>query len=150
MSNVIEMLLAPRLKMRDRRRADDWLRSSTGTFIPEKYARRAEELCSLQHRATLAKTLRKIERSAEDRAVGRATILNLGAVRAHRHALRALVRWLEAHDKPVTPAGVLRVVDLITQAGSPLYDTGRSERLGAEIAATIDLLRPRSTERAAA
>ena len=45
---------------------------------------------------------------------------------------------------------MLRVVDLITQAGSPLYGTTQDARLDAEIATTIDILRQPTTERAAA
>ena len=51
------------------------------------------------------------------------------------------MRLLEDDAEPVTPAGMLRVVDLITQAGSPLYGTTRGVRLSTEIATTIDLLR---------
>ena len=149
MSTVIDTLFAPWQKARERQLADAWLRSSNGTFIPEKYGSRAEELCSPKHRRMLAETLRKIERSANDRTLGRSTIVDLAAVRAHRHELRALVRLLETQEAPVTPAGMLRVVDLITEAGSPLYAV-RGERLGEEIAVTIELLRARGAERAAA
>ena len=149
MSTVIDTLFAPWQKARQRQLADAWLRSSNGTFIPEKYGSRAEELCSPKHRRMLAETLRKIERSANDRTLGRSTIVDLAAVRAHRQELRALVRLLETHEAPVTPAGMLRVVDLITEAGSPLYAV-RGERLGEEIAVTIELLRTRGAERAAA
>ena len=116
MSTMLQLMLAPRQKVRERRVADDWLRSSTGAFVPEKYAGRAAELCSVEHRVVPRRP------------------------RADRRALAA----------PVTPAGMLRVLDLITQAGSPLYGTSRDARLGAEIVATLELLRPRTTERAAA
>lgn len=150
MSNVIQMMLAPTSKVRERRAADDWLRSSTGAFVPDKYAERAAELSSSKHRLMLAKTLRKIERIADERALGRPTILDLTAVRAHRNELRSLVTLLEDDGEPIAAAGMLRVVDLITQAGSPLYGTTQGARLDAEIATTIDLLRRSSTERAAA
>jgi hypothetical protein len=45
---------------------------------------------------------------------------------------------------------MLRVLDLITKADSPLYGTSRGVRLDAEIATTIDLLQSVSSERAAA
>ena len=51
MSNLIRLLAAPGLKVRQRRLADDWLRTSTGAFVPEKYAERAAELCSTKHTA---------------------------------------------------------------------------------------------------
>jgi hypothetical protein len=150
MSNVLQMVLAPRQTVRERRRADDWLRSSSGVFVPEEYAQRAAELSSPEHRLMLAKTLRKIERSAGERAIGPTNILDLAAVREHRRALRSLVTLLEDDREPVTAAGMLRVRDLITQASSPLYGTTRGLRLDAEIATAIDLLQPRSAEPAAA
>jgi hypothetical protein len=150
MSNVLQMVLAPRQAVRERRLADDWLRSSTGVFVPEKYLERAAELSSPKHRLMLAKTLRKVERSAGERAIGPTNILDLAAVREHRRALRTLVTLLEDEREPVTAAGMLRVRDLITQASSPLYGSTRSVGLGAEIATTIAILRPRTGELAAA
>jgi hypothetical protein len=149
MSNVIQLVRAPRQKARERRLADDWLRSSSGAFVPEKYERRAAELSASKNRLLLANTLRKVERSADVHAIGRSNIVDLAAVRASRRSLRVLVTLLEDEEEPVTAAGMLRVRDLITQAGSPLYGTSRGVRLDAEIARTIDLLRPRSGERAA-
>lgn len=150
MSNVLQMVLAPRQAVRERRLADDWLRSSTGVFVPEKYAQRAAELSSAKHRLMLAKTLRKVERSAGERAIGPTNILDLAAVREHRRALRSLVTLVEDEREPVTAAGMLRVRDLITQASSPLYGTTRGVRLDAEIAAVIERLQPWPTELAAA
>ena len=105
MSTVIQMMLAPTSKVRERRAADDWLRSSTGAFIPEKYAKRAEELSSSKHRLMLAKTLRKIERVTDERVLGRPTILDLAAVRAHRSELRSLVTLLEDEGNRLRPRG---------------------------------------------
>ena len=143
MSNVIQMV-------RERRLAEDWLRSSNGSFIPEKYAQRAAELSSSKNRLLLAKTLRKVERAADRRVPGPTNILDLAGVRAHRRALRSLATLLEDEREPVTAAGMLRVRDLITQASSPLYGTTRDVQLDAEIARTIELLQPRSTDSAAA
>lgn len=134
------MIWARRLKVRERRAADDWLRSATGTFVPEKYAWRAEQLCSPKHRSMLAHTLRQIEKGADERRVG-PRLVNLAAIRANHQSLKSLVTRLELDDQPVSPAGMLRVIDLITDGRSPLY--GRSaDALANAIAATIQLLEP--------
>jgi hypothetical protein len=119
-------------------------------FVPEKYAQRATELSAAKHRLLLANTLRKVERSADVHAIGRSNIVDLAAVRAARRSLRSLVTLLEDEEEPVTAAGMLRVRDLITQGSSPLYGTIRGVRLDTEIARTIELLRPRPADRAAA
>ena len=120
---LYELVQAQRQLLRQRRAADAWLRSATGGFVPPAYAWRAEQLTSPRERRLFARTLRLIERSAYERAVGRLRPLNLPAVRAHHESLELLARTLETLDEPVTPAGMLRVVELVTAA--PARSGGR-------------------------
>jgi len=133
---------AVRLLARRRREADGWLRSATGRFVPRAYAWRAAQLCDPHERRSLARTLRLIEASAYERSVGRRAPLYLPAVREHGDSIHALARALEDLDKPVTPAGMLRVVDLVQDGGGPLWAATGGPALRDEIAATLALLQP--------
>ena len=74
----------------------------------------------------LAKTLRLIEQSAYERPAGWHRPLYLPAVREHHECVETLARALESLEQPVTPAGMLRVVDLVTDGAGPLLgDEGR-------------------------
>jgi len=139
---VYQLVRAARLLYRQRRAADDWLRSATGRFVPSSYAWRAEQLCSPRQRRMLARTLRLIEQSAYERPVGRRRPLHLPAVREHRESLRILARLLESLEQPVTPAGMLRVVELVTDGAGPLWATAEDAALGDEISATLAILAP--------
>jgi hypothetical protein len=137
---VYALVRALRLLDSRRRAADNWLRSATGTFVPPSYAWRAEQLVSARQRLMLARTLRLIERSAYERAVGRLRPLHLPAIRAHHDSLELLACTLEALDEPVTPAGMLRVVDLVTDGAGPLWGTTKDALLGDAIASTLSIL----------
>jgi len=137
---VYELVQSQRLLLRQRRAADAWLRSATGDFVPPEYAWRAAQLTSPRERRMLAGTLRLIERSAYERAVGRLRPLNLPAVRAHHESLELLAQTLDSLDEPVTPAGMLRVVDLVTDGGGPLWGGTKDAPLGDAIAATLAIL----------
>ena len=125
---------------RMRRAADDWLRSATGGFVPPAYAWRAKQLTSPRERRMLAGTLRLIERSAYERGVGRVRPLHLPAVRENRESLELLADTLETVDEPVTPAGMLRVVDLVTDGAGPLWGATKDAPLGDAIATTLAIL----------
>jgi hypothetical protein len=137
---LYELVQAQRVLLRQRRAADAWLRSATGGFVPPAYAWRAEQLTSPRERRLLASTLRLIERSAYERSVGRLRPLNLPAVRAHHESLELLAETLETVDEPVTPAGMLRVVDLVTDGAGPLWGSTKDAPLGDAIASTLALL----------
>lgn len=139
---VFELVRAERLLYRQRRVADDWLRTATGRFVPPSYAWRAEQLCSPRQRRMLARTLRLIEQSTYERPVGRRRPLHLPAVREHRESLQILARALESLEQPVTPAGMLRVVELVTDGTSPLWATANDSALGDAISATLAILAP--------
>ena len=137
---VYELIRAYVVLRRMRLAADDWLRSATGSFVPPAYAWRAEQLTSPRERRTLARTLRLIERSAFDRSVGRYRPLHLPAVRENRESLELLADTLETVDEPVTPAGMLRVVDLVTDGAGPLWGATKDAALGDAIATTLAIL----------
>jgi hypothetical protein len=137
---VYELVQAQRLILRRRRAADAWLRTATGGFVPPAYAWRAEQLTSPRERRMLARTLRLIERSAYERSVGKLRPLNLPAVRAHHDSLELLACTLETLDEPVTPAGMLRVVDLVTNGAGPLWGATKDAPLGDAIATTLAIL----------
>ena len=139
------LLTAYRRRVRERRGADDWLRSASGTFVPEKYVWRADELCSSRNRTTLARALRRLDASAWSYRP-RPGLLDLPAVRTCRPPLLTLAGRLEELSEPVTPAGVLQVRNLITDGGSPLYgaDADGIDTLGEAIERIIDLLDVRS------
>lgn len=126
---------------RQRRAADEWLRSATGSFVPQRYAWRARQLRAACARLRLARTLRLIVRRSAERRPGRYGGPKLGAVSENREALQLLASTLERVDQPVTPAGVLRVVDLITDGSGPLWNPPRAVALGETISTTIAVLR---------
>ena len=122
-----------------REQADNWLRSATGGFVPEAHAWRAAQLRSPRQRRALARTLRAIEETSErPLALGRPRYLR--AVRAHRESVELLVRALESVEEPVTPAGMLRVRELISEGASPLWGTTNSAALDVAISKTLALL----------
>ena len=137
---VYELIRAYMVLRRMRRAADDWLRSATGGFVPPAYAWRAEQLTSPRERRMLAGTLRLIERSAYERGRGRYRPLHLPAVRENRESLELLADTLETVDEPVTPAGMLRVVDLVTDGAGPLWGATKDAPLGEAIATTLAVL----------
>ena len=143
---VYELVRAQRLLFRQRRLAEDWLRSATGVFVPPPYLWRAEQLCSPCERRILARTLRLIEQRAYERPVGRRSPRHLAAVREHRESVRSLARALESLEEPVTPAGMLRVLDLVTGAGSPLWATTTDGALCDAISTTLAILTPRKLD----
>ncbi len=139
---VYELVRAVAVLYRRRRRADDWLRTATGEVVPEAYVWRAAQLTSSRERRLLARSLRLVAQRALDRsAVARP--LRLTAARERRLALEALAKRLEREAEPVTPAGMLRVVDLVTAGGGPLWGTNE-EALGEAIDTTLRLLAPSS------
>jgi hypothetical protein len=139
---VYRLVLAVRRVAQRRRAADDWLRTSTGAVVPSAYRWRAAQLCAPRERRTLARTLRQIERAAYERPVGRLAPLYLPAVREHRDRVRALADRLENLEEPVTPAGMLRVADLVQNGGGPLWATRTGPTLGDAIATTLAILTP--------
>jgi hypothetical protein len=55
--------------------------------------------------------------------------------------VQRLARALDSLELPVTPAGMLHVVDLVTDGASPLWGTTRGPALGDAILTTLALLK---------
>jgi len=128
-----------------RRLADDWLRSATSGVVPPLYVWRARQLCSPRQRRMLGKTLRLIEQVADERFLGVRRPHRLAAVQEHREAVETLAQVLESLEQPVTPAGMLRVVDLVTDGASPLWGSRKDAILGEAISTTLTILTPHAT-----
>jgi hypothetical protein len=127
---------------RQLRAADDWLRTATGTSIPPRYEWRARQLVSACERRMLARTLREVEQRSVEQPVGGLRLVPLTAASEHRVRLLQLASQLERVDEPVTPAGILRVVDLVTTPTSPLWSRRKDAELGDAISATRAALTP--------
>jgi hypothetical protein len=141
---LLQLARGLRVVERCRRRADAWLRASTGAFVPPAYAWRAEQLTSNRERRMLARTLRLVAATACDRPMGTFRP-RLSAACRRNVSLEALAKRLERESEPVTPAGILRVTELITAGGGPLW--GASEdALGDEIASAFEALTPPGAE----
>jgi hypothetical protein len=54
-----------------------------------------------------------------------------------------LASTLERVDQPVTPAGMLRVIDLVTDGAGPLWNAPGGSVLEESIYSTLDVLRRR-------
>jgi hypothetical protein len=128
----------------DRRKADTWLETATGDVVPSAYAWRAAQLESIANRRRLAKTLRAIVARAAD---GRSSLYRprLTAVRRRRAAVVELAETLEQEENAVTPAGMIRVAELITNGAGPLWGSN-PERLEREIESTLRVLVPRRSD----
>lgn len=137
---VYQLVRSLWLLSRLRRVADDWLRAATGRFVPSAYAWRAEQLCSPRHRRRLARTLQSIEQSAFERPIFGRHGPYLPAVREHRECVQLLARTLESLAEPVTPAGMLRVADLVSDSASPLWGATKDAPLGDAISMTLATL----------
>ena len=126
---------------RERHAADDWLRSATGDFVPERYAWRARQLRAACERLLLAKSLRLIVRRAAEGPRSGFGALRLTGVSENREALQLLASTLERVDHPVTPAGMLRVIDLVTEGAGPLWNASEGTALEDTIYSTLAVLR---------
>jgi hypothetical protein len=126
-----------------RRAADDWLRrnAAAGLVLP-RYAWRERQLRAACERLRLAKTLRLIVRRAEGTSGGFGVLRPTG-VSKNRQELQLLASTLERVDQPVTPAGILRVIDLITDGTGPLWNARKGSALEETISLTLAVLRLR-------
>ena len=139
---LAEALRAVVMRSRERHAADDWLRSATGSAVPKRYEWRAAQLLAGCERLRLAQTLRLIVWRSVERPPGAHGALPTAGLAEHRDSMRLLASRLERIDQPVTPAGILRVVDLITDGTGPLWSSRRSEALGEAISSTLAVLTP--------
>ena len=100
----------------------------------ERRRRRADALTSARERRLLAGSLRSIVRELGSPPMRRSTVpLNRKALTPHADELRALAERLDDLDRPVSPAGILEVEELLTSPGSPLLLYGGD----ADVSATL-------------
>ena len=126
-----------------RRAADDWLRNAAGgrPVLP-RYAWRERQLRAACERLRLARTLRLVVRRAAEGPSGGFGVRPT-AVSENREGLQLLASTLERVDHPVTPAGMLRVIDLITDGAGPLWNAPKGAALEEAISSTLAVLRRR-------
>ena len=132
---------ARRVLLARRAAADLWL-STAGEFVPPEYLWRARELCSAKERRTLARTLHALVVAANRRGPVIAAAYNRSIVRRHAAAIEALVGRLLDERRPVTPAGMLLTLNLVTNPWSSLWSENGSQRLPDEISRTLCVLDP--------
>jgi len=117
--------LGLRLRVRlHRARLDRQLSYGLGADSLEEGALRARQLADYRTRRRLACALRTLIADSELPAVARlcaAVPVSQGAVLPWRQALLGLAERLEGTD-PVDPCGVARVMVLVTDGCSPIYD----------------------------
>jgi len=137
-------------RARQRRAADEWLLWGA-TPRPESALlhRRTCELCSQRRRASLARTLRGIEREALGPVVPGPVPLNRRAIRAQVGLVQALEERLADPARPVSARGVLLVERLLTEPGSPLYSPFENAVLAEALTEALAALEP-GVERLAA
>jgi hypothetical protein len=136
-----EALRANRARAARRRQADLWLQTAGG-FIPPEYRWRADELCSVRERRSIARAFRAIIATAGSRRRVVAGVFDRDAVVRHAAAIDALATRLLDTARPVTPAGMLLALDLLTSPWSALTSDGRSDLLPDAIRQTLAALEP--------
>jgi hypothetical protein len=132
---------------RERRRhsseADSWLRTSTGNAVPPRYAGRAEKLCSVGERRGLAKALRNHIAAAQSARLHVSFIVdNRVGIRENSRLMESVAATLDDLDQPITPAGVLLIRQLLTDATSPLYWRRRTPDLTTALTSVGSVLEP--------
>ena len=136
-----EGLRVHRARAARRRRADLWLQTAD-TFVPPEYRWRADELCSARERRSIARSLRAIIATARSRRLVIAGVFDRDAVVRHAAAIDALAARLLDTARPVTPAGMLLALDLLTSPWSALWSDARSDLLPDAIRQTLVALEP--------
>jgi len=104
---------------------------------------RAGELCTAEARENLAKSLRRIERSAEPSHLPGVAPFNRIAIRACHDEIDALVDLLMGID-PVSARGMLLIRSLLDDPSGPLYDRERAPELEGELRRALAALDTRA------
>jgi hypothetical protein len=108
------------------------------------YSWRAAELVSKRERRLLARSLQTtISQAHETRPyLTSASVANHAAARLCTPELQALARRLADLERPVSPAGVLLVHQLLERPDSPLYDPKCTPELPHAVATILTRLDP--------
>jgi hypothetical protein len=130
---------------RERRRnsADAWIEQ--GHDSPAAwYGWRIAELTAPRERRLLARSLRSVVADLSSRRFASAVVpLNRRALRPYAGLLAELAERLDALERPVSAAGMLRVQRLLTLPDSPLYAGGAADDRARTIRAALDRLERR-------
>jgi hypothetical protein len=117
------LLLAMEWRSAARRRADADALLASVAVPPPGLAWRVEELTAPRERRTLARSLRRIVDTLDSPRPMAAVPVSRAAVWPNRQAVVDLADRLAATERPVHPAGIVLVRELITDGlHSPLYD----------------------------
>jgi len=129
------------LELGRRRREADACLCSAGRFTPpSKYAWRAAELTSPRERRSLARSLRRLVAELQGRATPGSVPIDRAAFRPYVPDLRALSERLADLSRPVAPAGVLLLIQLLTEPVGPLYDRASADELPRKVASILAAL----------
>ncbi len=116
-------------RARERAAADSWIVQRRHAFSTNPVVRdRVVELTSERERMRLAGSLRGAIRDAERIGIS-ASPLNRRAISESAAELTALADRLADLDLAVAPRGVVMVLHLLTDGGSPLYGRGSGSNL---------------------
>jgi hypothetical protein len=141
-------VLAPVRRLRARRelvaarRAADAELLATALPSP-RFAWRTNELCSDEHRRSLAESLVQVVKTSETRYLPSASPLNRVAAREQLALLLQLAATLAETEQRVPPRGVLLVERLLTDSKSPLYGHGSKTELRAALTDAMNALEER-------
>jgi Zn-dependent protease with chaperone function len=125
---------------RRRRVADSWLRTLRHCSPSSQYAWRAAELTSPRERRVCSRTLCRILAELGGRVLPGAVPVNRIELRPHARDIERLALRLADVGRPVSPAGMLLVNDLLTEPLSPLYGGAHADDLPRRVAAILAAL----------
>jgi hypothetical protein len=112
-------------------------------FVSPRTAWRAAELTAPKNRLAVARSIRRLIRSADARYLPGPTPLNRIAVREEAERLATLAGRLTDLKHRVTPRGVLLLDRLLTDGYGPLYVSYRAMELRDALARAAEALEPR-------
>jgi hypothetical protein len=138
-------ILAPVRRLRARRELVAARRAAdaelVATALPSpRFAWRTNELCSDEHRRSLAESLIEVARASEARYLPGASPLNRPAARDQLALILHLGAVLADTHRRVAPRGVLLTEQLLTEPKSPLYRRAATGDLAAALSGALDAL----------
>jgi len=114
-----------------RERADAEILSSNGSA---NAGWRVDEVTAMNGRRALARSVRRLVRSADARYLAGASPLNRLAVRDEAPSFQVLADLLEDPERPVSARGVLLLDRLLSDEDGPLYVSYRARELRSTLA----------------
>jgi hypothetical protein len=121
-----------------RETADRWIISRSGVQPTDALLQaRLDELVSAKSRTQLAAALRRIATNARQHGWKLATIPTNQKLRPYADELARIADALGDTQTPVSARGIAMVNQLISQGGSPLYDSRQAEALPSTLRFTL-------------